>query len=344
MVVCIHEEDNVPPVISLLEASNPSRFRPISVFVLNLLDLAGRGTATLKPNFPTRKKLTSVPSRAGHIINVFSYFAECNQGFVNVQHFTAISPYVSMHDDICTMALDKNAAIVIVPFHKKWTIDGTVGATFPSIRSVNQKVIRNAPCSVGILIDRGEMCASQSILNCKISFRIAMLFIGGDDDREALAYTSRMVEHPNVTLTLVWLRPVDSLTNFSDKAEIHLHRELMNQFTANPLGREKIDYKEEIVEDAVGTTRVLRGMEDYCDLFIVGRHHEPDSPLTLGLSGWGDCPELGVIGDVLATSDFRCSILVVAQQPPSLDSGDVFGHGRTTSQRYQDPFDMRILV
>ncbi|CAK9164137.1 unnamed protein product [Ilex paraguariensis] len=314
MLVCIHNEDNVPTILNLLEASNPARNRPISVFVLNLMELAGRAAATLVPNI-RRGKLTSVPSRSGRIVNAFDFFMQHNQGFVKVQHYIAIAPYKSMHDDICTVALDRGANIVIVPFHKQWTIDGTVGVNFPSIRTVNQNVIQKAPCSVGILIDRGQMGVSHSVLNGPSLFRIAVLFIGGEDDREALAYSSRMANHPHIHLTMIWLRPLDH-KKYDDETRKNLDSELINQFRANAIGKERITYKEEAVKDAVGTTRLLRSLENSCDLLMVGRYHEPESPLMLGLIDWNECPELGVIGDMLATSDFLFSVLVVQQQPP----------------------------
>uniref|UniRef100_J3KVH9 Uncharacterized protein n=1 Tax=Oryza brachyantha TaxID=4533 RepID=J3KVH9_ORYBR len=58
------------------------------------------------------------------------------------------------------------------------------------------------------------------------------------------------------------------------------------------------------------------------DLVVVGRRGggEGDdlegSALTSGLSEWSECPELGVLGDMLASAEFasKVSILVVQQQ------------------------------
>lgn len=61
----------------------------------------------------------------------------------------------------------------------------------------------------------------------------------------------------------------------------------------------------------------IRQMESLHQLYVVGRGHENISgnPLTAGLRNWADCPELGPIGDVLASSDFTktVSVLVVQQ-------------------------------
>ncbi|XP_059663583.1 cation/H(+) antiporter 14-like [Cornus florida] len=317
ILVCIHNEDNVPTIINLLEASHPTLHRPITVFVLNLMELTGRSASILVPNFK-RVKFSSAPSRSDHIVNAFNYFVENNQGRVMAQHFTAVAPYASMHDDICMLALDKIATLVIVPFHKQWTIDGTVGATFPAIRTVNKNVIKKSPCSVGVLVDRGQMSGNWSVLTGQSLFRVALLFLGGADDRAALAYSSRMADHPQITLTVVWIKQWDREEQelFGNVMEDNLDSELIDEFRSNAKGNGRIVYREERVDDGVGSTRVIGSMEDAFDLFIVGRHHEPDSPLLLGLTEWSQCPELGVVGDMLATSDFQFSVLVLQEQQP----------------------------
>ncbi|CAA3028091.1 cation H(+) antiporter 14 [Olea europaea subsp. europaea] len=314
MLVCIHSEENVPTLISVLEASTPQRRRPIAVFVLNLMELKGRAAAVLEPTIGKSKKLTTSRSWSEQIANAFNLFAQHNHGCVFVQYFTSIAPYASMHDDICSVSLEQNTNIVIVPFHKQWTIDGRVGVNSPSIRMVNLNVMQKAPCSVGILVDRGQMAGRHSILGGQSMLRITMLFLGGADDCEALAYTSRLLENPQIELTFIWLRPWDHM-KYDDETEKTIDTQLVNQFRANTIGNQRVVYKEEMVNDAIGTTKVIRIIEDSCDLCIVGKYHDPDSQLLLGLTEWNECPELGIIGDMLATSDFRFSVLVVQQQP-----------------------------
>ncbi|CAN4101078.1 unnamed protein product [Withania somnifera] len=308
--VCIHNEDNVPSLVNLLEASNPSRRRPIAAFVLNLMELKGSAAALLVPthNRKGKVKLKSLPSRTGHISNAFNILAHRNQGFVAVQHFTSIVPYATMHDDICTIAMDKGVNIVIIPFHKQWTIDGTVGTNFPAIRMVNQQVLHKVPCSVGILVDRGQLADNAQIVFGHSLFRITMLYLGGPDDDEALAYCCRMLGHPHISMNLVWLR------HSNDNMERGMESDVIHWFKASSMSAGRVNYKEEVVNDAVGTTQVLRSLEDSCDLCIVGREHD-QSELTLGINEWIECPELGFIGDMLATSDYSFSLLVVQQMP-----------------------------
>ncbi|KAI3450271.1 hypothetical protein Pfo_006936 [Paulownia fortunei] len=288
MLVCIHNAENVPTVINLVDASTPMRSRPIAVFILNLMELKGRAASVLESN--TRKgKLTSSRSWSKQAANAFNLFAQRNQGSVFIRHFTSIAPYVSMHDDICTLAVDQNANILIIPFHKQWTVDGRVGAHSPSVRMVNQNFITKSPCFVGVLIDRGPVASS------------------GVDDCEALAYCSRFIESPQISFTFVWIRPWDH-RKYGEETEMSLDTELVNQFRAKTIGNERITYKEELVKDGIGTTRVIRSINDYGFL--------------LGLTEWSECPELGLIGDMLANSDFQFSVLVVQQQPQGTDFPD----------------------
>lgn len=63
---------------------------------------------------------------------------------------------------------------------------------------------------------------------------------------------------------------------------------------------------------------------DY-DLIMVGRSHGLNSALLEGLLSWSDNPELGVIGDMLASADFsngRVSVLVIQQQLSFTDISD----------------------
>ncbi|GJZ75266.1 hypothetical protein Tco_0639731 [Tanacetum coccineum] len=69
------------------------------------------------------------------------------------------------------------------------------------MRHVNRKVLRHAPCSVGVAVDRGLRSTQLSREIQCISATI--IFIVGNDDREALAYASRVARHPGVKLIVV---------------------------------------------------------------------------------------------------------------------------------------------
>lgn len=317
ILVCIHTEDNVPIILNLLEASNPTPYSPISVFTLRLQELKGRAAAILAPNHHLCKNNDMTNSE--HIINAFEHFEQLHGGCALVQHFTSIAPYASMHDDVCTLAMDKRITIAILPFHKQWAIDGTVGYTKHRIRNVNRNVMNKVPCSVGVLVDRAHIGGTKPAFmrQPSSSYRVGMLFLGGPDDREALAYCSRMAHHPRVTLTVVWVKKVHHYDRLSEDFEDSLDEELMNELKATCLSIGKgsrFTYREEIVKDGVETTEVICSLEGSVDLLLVGRHHDLKSPVMSGITDWSECPELGAIGDMLATSDFKFSVLVVQQQ------------------------------
>ena len=57
-------------------------------------------------------------------------------------------------------------------------------------REVNQRVLKNAPCPVGVLVDRG--------FGGGVERRVSRLFLGGPDDRYALKLGGSMAEHSPV--------------------------------------------------------------------------------------------------------------------------------------------------
>ncbi|CAI9298838.1 unnamed protein product [Lactuca saligna] len=317
IVVCIHNEDNVPSIINLLQASNPSRHQPIEVITMNLLQLEGRASAILVPSSEV-KKIPSAQTRVFQVGNAFNYFRQRNRNSVVVEHFVSMAPYRTMHEDIFTISINKCANIIIVPFHKCWGIDGTIDATFHGIRSVNLKLMEKTPCSIGILVDRGQIGGPKSVLTRRTEvFHITQLFLGGEDDREALALSCRMAQHPYVSLLVVVLRPANADVDQTPEMlhEKKLDNEMIDRFRMECKGRD-IFIQQEVVDDGVQTVHLLRAMEEGCDLFIVGRAHSlSGSKLTHGLSEKPQCPELGRIGDLLASSEFQFSVLVVQTQP-----------------------------
>jgi len=94
---------------------------------------------------------------------------------VRVRRLLALSSFPDMHSDICIYAEDAMAALVLLPFHKAQRLDGSMDAGHFGFRLVNQKVLQLAPCSVGVVVDRGLGKQEQAVV---------VVFIGGADDRE----------------------------------------------------------------------------------------------------------------------------------------------------------------
>nr|KYP67860.1 K(+)/H(+) antiporter 13 [Cajanus cajan] len=333
VLVCIHTPKNVPTMINLLDATNPSKTSPICIYVLHLTELTGHASALLIVHNQNARKSDQTPYNrpqavSDHIINAFEIY-EQNSSNISVQPLTAISPYSSMHEDVCNLAQDKRVAFIILPFHKQQTVDGGMEATNMPFRNVNRNVLAKAPCSVGILVDRG-LTVSNHLRPDQKSHHVAVLFFGGPDDREALSYGWRMSENEGIFLSV--MRFVNGeevnhdhsghtdepgvLTVETDKdTQKQLDEKLIEWFRTSHLDDDSVVYFEKMVSNGEQTMAAIRSMDDIHDLFIIGKGRGMTSPLTAGLTDWSECPELGAIGDLLASADFSAtaSVLIVQQ-------------------------------
>ncbi|ESW18833.1 hypothetical protein PHAVU_006G074300 [Phaseolus vulgaris] len=305
ILACIHNEENVYPIINLFQASNPTEATPLSVFILHLVQLSGSVIPTLKKNEIANKS-------SQHIHNVFDQFYQHNNGCVRLHFFTAHTLSVSMPDDVCSLAMESMSNVVIMPFHKQWSSKGNMEYSSTSIRTLNQNVQNKAPCSVGIFVDRSQISKKLLLVYGKYICEIAMIYLGGGDDLEALSYSLRMAQHPNVRLTVFWVRV--KIQGKQSKTK-NPYIDLMEHLRYSSYHEGKVTFKEEPVEDGAETTQVIRRIESNFSLVVVGKHHVKDSACTLGLTEWCELPELGPLGNLLATSDFSCSVLVVQEQP-----------------------------
>ncbi|XP_058075784.1 cation/H(+) antiporter 15-like [Magnolia sinica] len=332
LLACIHSPRSVPTIINLLEASRPTKRSPIFVYALHLVELTGRASAMLIVH-STRKNgrppINRTQAHSDHIVSAFENYEMRSSG-VAVQPLTAISPYSTMHEDICDVAEDKRVALIILPFHKQQTVDGGMEAANPAAQTVNQNVLANAPCSVGILVDRG-LGGATHVPASHVQHHVGVLFFGGPDDREALAYAWRMAEHPGVTLTVIRFivgdNPVDPavlggksnedgrLSVITDnEREKQLDDDYINQFRLKHVSNESVVYTEKVTNNAEETVAAIRNMSTNHDLYIVGRGQGMVSPLTAGMMEWSECPELGAIGDFLASADFALTVSVLVMQ------------------------------
>lgn len=313
ILACIYRPDHIPAIIDLLENVSPTRENPLAVYVLHLIELIGRATPVFVSH-QMQKKTLSNRSYSQDVILAFSHFQRNNHEAIAMNVFTAISPSKLMHEDICTLALDKLTSLIILPFHRKYSVDGSIELEDNTLRTLNCSVIDRAPCSVAILVNRSHP-RRPSTPAVAASYSIAMVFLGGNDDREALTLAKRMVKDSSISLTVVRLIPEgeEGITDWDKMLDAEAIKDLRYR-TAG--GGDNVVYIEEVVHDGPETATKLRELIDDYDLFIVGRRYNVESPLTSGLDEWSEFPELGVVGDMLASTDFNgwCSVLVVQQQ------------------------------
>ncbi|XAR60792.1 hypothetical protein NMG60_11034305 [Bertholletia excelsa] len=312
LLACIYYQDQAPSIINLLRVSNSNPKNPIFFYLVHLMELSGRSAPVLVAHHPGRRSSIQT-HESDHIINAFRLYEEQSMGTVMVSPFTAISPYATMHDEVCALALDRRVSMVIIPFHRYLTFDGTVQTANP-VRAVNRNILRMAPCSVGILVDRGILLG-QVPQKDKSLCNVGLIFIGGQDDREALAYAGRMANHPDVMLTVVRLTEYPS-KKYKLTQETEQDLDLINEFRAASAKNACCIYREEVVSDGVGVASVVKELENSFELILAGRRHDGHAQLLAGLSDWNEFPELGYIGDMLVSSDSSCtaSVLVVQQQ------------------------------
>ncbi|XP_074293901.1 cation/H(+) antiporter 14-like [Silene latifolia] len=297
ILVCIYKEDNVAPMIQLLQVAKPRKETPLQVLVLQLFELVGSKQAILAPYDP-------LDTNSSHIVSAFKRLEKEKNDNLRTQHFTSTSPYSSMHDDICSLAFDKGINVIILPFHQNHGFDKTLTAG-SSIRNVNRRVMRKAPCSVGVLIDKKSF-------NMSTFYSIVVLFLGGNDDHETLAYSRRMVEDSSINLTVMRIKSLSYDVEETYNEEVDEY--IINDFLASTRNKSNVIFKQTIVEDGVGTIQIIRSIEEHVDLVLVGRYHDPKMLAITGLMDWSQWPELGAIGAMLTTWDFQFSVLVIQQQ------------------------------
>ncbi|KAM7254403.1 hypothetical protein ACFE04_003980 [Oxalis oulophora] len=318
ILTCIHVPNHISSVITLLEASGASGESPIGVHALHLIKLSGQAAPVFISHDRRKRNFSENCSYSGNVILSFTKFEANNWGAVSVDLFTAVSTPNLMYEDVCTLALDRSASLIVLPFHRRWYPDGAVESNDNTTRVLNQMVLDRAPCSVAILVDRGykrRITSSESSITSMESAReftqnVAMIFLGGNDDREALVYAMRMAEDPNISLTVAHLVATDDVetTSWSKVLDLELLKKAKSA--------RHIRYVEHEVKDGPDTTIIIRSMMTRFDMFIVGRAKDIECQQTQGLGEWMEYPELGAIGDIFASSDVeeKFLVLVVQQQ------------------------------
>ncbi|CAI9111962.1 OLC1v1012318C2 [Oldenlandia corymbosa var. corymbosa] len=313
VIACIHSSDNIMAIIGILDASTPSVENPIIVNALHLIELRGRASPIFISH-EVQKKTHSRVSYSEDVILAFKQYERNNWGAVSVRVFTAISPRKLMQEDISTLALNVLASIIIMPFHRRWAIDGSVESEDISLRTLNRHVLEIAPCSVGILVDGNHLRCSASMSSSATVYSVAVIFVGGNDDQEALALAKRMTKNRNITLKILRFFSTEvGSPNLEDEV---LDIKALYDFKHHRLGQGNVTYVEEAVNESSEFAWKLRTIADEYDLILVGRSYKKESPVTSGFEQWCDVPELGAIGDFLASRDLRrqASVLVVQKQ------------------------------
>ncbi|KAL4362088.1 hypothetical protein GQ457_04G000260 [Hibiscus cannabinus] len=311
---CVHVPGNVNSIINLLNACCPTRESSIALDVLHLVKLSGRATPLFIAHHK-QKITTSDDLYSENVVMAFEQFERDHPEVVSLNIFTAISPPHLMYEDICNLAIEHSTSFIILPFHRRWYIDWSIESEDQTIRSLNCDILKMAPCSVGILVEgrRKLPCSTfrdTSSSESYSSYNIVVIFVGGKDDREALALAKRISQDESVSLTVIHLKAKNSIGTILGENDRVLDDEMLSGIKGS------VRYLEEQVSDGPETSDFLRSIVEDYQLFIVGRRYKCEDPQTLGLGNWCEFEEIGIIGDLLSSSDFigNYSVLIVQQQ------------------------------
>ena len=351
ILTCFQSSREVTGVINLLDASNPTRNSPVLISAVHLVENVGRASAMLIVHDTCKtggaggddKEQLELSAAASAFEGLK---AGREDGTISVEALTAVSAYATMHEDICSLALEKHASLVILPFQLKPAADGGVdGSSHDPLRGVNKSVMESARCSVAVLVDRGHRPPAALARLNSLGARhrsFIMLFVGGPDDREALAYAGRMSGNPGVSLTVMRFVTVSEehveLGTDGEGIEKVLDERSMEEFRHRTGSNKSVSFTEVAVRDGDEVVRAVNAMEgDGFELIIVGRGKGRDSRLAMGSAEWSEFPELGVLGDTLVCSSFAANawILVVQQGGGGGSGGGVSGRSASSSSGQQ---------
>ncbi|KAJ6699958.1 CATION/H + ANTIPORTER [Salix purpurea] len=344
ILACAHGSGNVPTLISLVESTRSTKNSQLKLYIMHLVELTERSSSIIMVQRVRKNGLPFLNqslSSEWHDRVIGEFQAYSQYGRVSARTMTSISNLTTMHEDICHVGENKKVALIILPFHLQWRGEGdqaimdNVGHGW---RGVNQRVLKNAPCSVAVLVDRGFGNGSQiSEANTNIIRRVCIMFFGGPDDREALELGGRMGEHPAVKVTIVrfiqqegqeknhvvlQLSPSErggvelsysfSTAIMNPEKEKELDETAMAEFKSKWEGT--VEYTENAVNNIVEAVLAIGRSGDY-DLIVVGKGRFPSKMVAELAYRQAEHAELGPIGDILASSGHGVvsSVLVIQQ-------------------------------
>ncbi|KAJ4752158.1 Cation/H(+) antiporter 19 [Rhynchospora pubera] len=314
VMACFYTNRSIPSVISLIESSRGTKLRRLKVYAMHLVELSERRSSISMVHTARFNWLSFWRRRGGKMVEV-AFKANQKLSPVSLRPITAVSHSSSMHDDIITCAFNKRVALIILPSHRMLQFDGSLESTGHAYHVVNQRVLRNSPCSVAILVDRGFGGPAQ-VSAKDVNYTICVIYFGGRDDREALAYASHMAEHPGISLTVTRFMAANPLS-VSQSSEDKTADEMAIDACKAKKEVTAINYQERVVEDHAEVAAAIKDMGRCTDLFLVGRSPSMPPPLFENQ----DSPELGPVGGYLASEEFssRASTLVIKCYDPDSD-------------------------
>ncbi|KAF0934501.1 hypothetical protein E2562_025607 [Oryza meyeriana var. granulata] len=340
VLACVHGARGVHAMLTLAELSKGTA--PLAVYLLHLVELmaARKYAITHLYHDPDDDEwgYAREIEQVAAAVNAFTY-----DSAVPVRQMTAISSLSSMDADVRNGIEDSRASLVIIPFHKEQRYDGRMVCRREGRRQLNQRVLQRAPCTIGILVERRLLAGDViDVGAAEAVSHVVAVFLGGPDDREAVAYATRLAAHPSVSVTVVRFLPARAGTkddeedggtksraralrpcggamavSEDDEEASMADEEFMADVYARLVVPGHVEYTERYVSNGAETVNSLSSMMRAYSLFVVGKGGGA-AGMTSGMGGLleEECPELGPVGEVLASDDFTvcASVLVLHQQ------------------------------
>ncbi|GAB4833788.1 Cation/H(+) antiporter 20 [Ancistrocladus abbreviatus] len=343
LLACAHGPGNVPGLINLIESVRTTKSK-LRLYIMHLVELTERPSSIVmvqrlrRNGLPfigrpsTRTGATEVLDRVAVAFKTYGQL-----GRVVVRPVMAVSALSTMHEDICHVAEQKRMTMIILPFHKMWRMEEgeeVVENVGHGWTRVNQRVLKHAPCSVAVLVDRGLGSRLGKESDGEVQ-RVCVVFFGGPDDREALELGGRMAEHPAVKVTIIRFVERERMGRNDIRLLPSPEKNTESSYT---FSKATMNREEEKALDDVAVTELRRrgeGVAEYTErqvgnivedvlqigrsgeyqLIVVGKGRFP-SMMVAGLAEQpAEHAELGPIGDILACSNSGVvsSVLVVQQ-------------------------------
>ncbi|KAK8511200.1 hypothetical protein V6N11_046518 [Hibiscus sabdariffa] len=316
ILVCIKDKQHLSGIVNLLHVSYPTVQNPFAINVFYHVELIGRGNPLfIEHQYQELGELVTRFPDWETIHHALCLFQEGREDCVDLEFFSASTARITMYQNVCNLALKSNTVIIILPLEKK--IDGGLAAAEQwggGNQSVIIQVLENAPCSVGLLVDKAEQ---RQVLQQPSHHNFIVLFLGGPDSREALSYSGRMATNPNVSLTVLRFLVLNG--EGDDQLQKKLDDGVVTLFWVQNERNERVSYTELVVRNGADTIAAIleAAKERYYDMWIVGRKQGINPGLLEGLSTWTENQqELGIIGDYVSSADSvnADSVLVIQKQ------------------------------
>lgn len=351
MLACVHGARGAPGMLSLLEllASKP-RAQP-TIHVLHFFDIARKHDGPTRHYHQTvqdsehkhMSRRKDATTQVNWAVDVFT----CATGLVIRQIDAGDRGSVVNAKAIRRWTEDVRSGILLIPYHKEQHYDGTMVCRREDRRHLNLNVLEGAPCTTAILADRPfrrsgtsfqlptkiststEAAGNQG--DEKVTTHVAAVFLGGPDDREAVALACRLARNKSVRLTVVRFVLRESTddrvatTSADIDGEVSVvvddpDEECVSEFQREYVAKERAAYAEKAVTGPMDVVEALRGMAGAYALVVVGRGGRQPAELVVGLEGWAECAEVGPVAEILASDESleMGSVLVVQQKtvPP----------------------------